>query len=45
MNFPIRGDLTGIWLSWHTRQLEERRILPPMRHYRGRRYWGLFGRA
>jgi hypothetical protein len=29
-----------IWLSWHTQQLEERRIVLLMRRYRGRPYFG-----
>ncbi len=29
-----------MWLSWHTQQLEERRIVLLMRRYRGRLYLG-----
>ena len=29
-----------IWLSWHTQQLDEQRIVLLMRRYRGRLSWG-----
>lgn len=32
-----------VWLSWHTQQLEERRIVLLIRRYPGRVHWGRRG--